>query len=98
MKVIFDRRIQLDLREALTHYDAVGGPALGDRFFAEAEKAIAKVMTRPQAFHFAAPGLRRATLRSFPYHFLYEEKADAIRFLVLRHDKRHPSFGLQRRM
>ena len=96
MKVIYDRRIQNDLRTALAYYDAEGGPALGDRFFAEAEHAIARVTARPQIFHFAAPGLRRAGLRSFPYHFLYEEKPGSIRFLVLRHDKRHPSFGLRR--
>jgi toxin ParE1/3/4 len=98
LNVIYDRRIQNDLRAALSYYDSEGGPALGDRFFAEAEHAIAKVLARPQTFHFAAPGLRRVALKSFPYHFLYEEKAGAIRFLVLRHDKRHPSFGLRRRL
>ena len=96
MRVIYDRRIQNDLRAAISYYDAEGGPALGDRFFAEAEQAIVRVIARPQAFHFAAPGLRRVALRSFPYHFLYEEKSASLRILVLRHDKRHPNFGLRR--
>ena len=29
-------------------------------------------------------------------NFLYEEKPDGIKILVLRHDKRHPSFGMRR--
>lgn len=37
------------------------------------------------------------TFCPFPYHFLYEEDQRKIRFLVLRHDKRHPNFGLRRR-
>jgi len=97
MSAVYHWRIQKDLRTALAYYDAEGGSDLGDRCFAEVEHAAAKVMAHPQAFHFAAPGLRRVALRSFPYHMLFEERRETIRFLVLRHDKRHPSFGLRRR-
>jgi hypothetical protein len=55
MKVIFDQRIQHDLRTALTHYDAEGGPALGDRFFAAVEHTIAKVIAPPADLSFCRP-------------------------------------------
>ena len=97
MQVIYHRRIQSDLRSALAFYDAEGGSRLGDRFFADAEIAAAKVLQNPRTFHFIADGLRRASLESFPYHFVYEEDERLVRFLVLRHDKRHPGFGLRRR-
>jgi toxin ParE1/3/4 len=95
MKVIYHCRIQKDLRAALAFYEEEGGPKLADRFFADAEETVAKVTRTPQGFHFVTPALRRASLESFPYHFLYEESSMNVRFLVLRHDKRHPSFGLR---
>ena len=97
MDVIFHRRIQHDLRAALYYYDTEGGKALGDRFFADAEAATRKATANPRSHHFISPTLRRVSLDTFPYHFLYEEKETMIRFMVLRHDKRHPGFGLRRK-
>jgi plasmid stabilization system protein ParE len=97
MEFIFHRRIQKDLRSALVFYEEEGGPKLGDRFFAEAEQATMEVVKHPEGFHFIANGLRRVSLKSFPYHFVFEVIDREIRFLVLRHDKRHPDFGLRRR-
>jgi len=42
------------------------------------------VKENPRRFHFVAEGLHRAPLKSFPYHFLYEERNALVRFLVLR--------------
>jgi plasmid stabilization system protein ParE len=97
MRVIYHRRIQNDLRKALSYYEEEGGKRLGDRFFAEVERTAARVVENPKGFHFIARGLRRAQLDVFPYHFVFEEDDTRTRFLVLRHDKRHPAFGLRRR-
>ncbi len=97
MEVIFHRRIQKGLHTALGFYETEGGAKLADRFFAEIEDAIAKVLRNPQGFHFIEEARRRACLESFPYHFVFEQKLREVRFLVLRHDKRHPAFGLKRR-
>ncbi|MBK1884642.1 type II toxin-antitoxin system RelE/ParE family toxin [Luteolibacter pohnpeiensis] len=97
MEVIYHRRIQKDIRAALAFYEDEGGNKLGDRFFAEAEETVGRVIQNPQGFHFVTSKLRRASFDSFPYHFLYEEEHGQVRFLVLRHDKRHPNFGLRRR-
>src|SRR4051812_5853748 len=90
------RLIKKDLRTALAYYDSAGGKKLGDRFFQAVENTIEDVLRHPQQFHLISDGLRRAALKSFPYHFLFEERGATIRFLVLRHNKRHPSFGLGR--
>ena len=97
MEVIFHRLIQKDLREALDYYETEGGSKLADRFFEEAEAAVARVMQNPQGYHFQAKDLRRVGLKTFQYHFLYRDHGFAVRFLVLRHDSRHPSYGLRRR-
>lgn len=97
MEVIFHRRIEKDLRAALAFYETEGASKLADRFFTEAEDAAARVLRNPQGFHFIEEGRRRVSLVSFPYHFVFEEQLREGRFLVLRHDKRHPAFGLRKK-
>lgn len=96
MEVIYHRLINRDLRGALAHYEAEGGTKLADRFFEEAEEAIRSVIRHPTEHHFSDGGLRRVPLKSFPYHFLYEAGESTLWIAVLRHDRRHPGFGLRR--
>jgi len=93
----FHRLIQKDLKSAISHYDEAGGSKLGDRFFGEVEIAIARIENNPSGHHFSDGGLRKVALRSFPYHFLYEADSNIIWIAVLRHDRRHPNFGLSRK-
>lgn len=98
MRVFFHRLIAKDLKAALSYYESEGGPKLGDRFFDDVEKTVARVVENPRAFHFLeGVRFRRASLERFPYHFLFEERESNVRFLVMRHDKRNPAFGLKRR-
>lgn len=99
MEVVFHRLINRDFSIAIDWYESEGGVALGDRFFDEAEIIVQSIEENPKGFHFSDGGFRRAALKSFPYHFLYEyeEGLDFLRVLVLRHDQRHPSYGLRRR-
>ncbi|MGJ8695472.1 MAG: type II toxin-antitoxin system RelE/ParE family toxin [Verrucomicrobiaceae bacterium] len=75
---IFHRLVQRDLRSALDYYDGEGGSKLGDRFFIEVEAAVASIMQNPQGHHFSDGELRRVSLKSFPYHFLYEVDDHAV--------------------
>ncbi|MEK7953494.1 type II toxin-antitoxin system RelE/ParE family toxin [Luteolibacter soli] len=96
-KVIFHRLIRKDLDGVLSYYERESGSALADRFFESFLSVVEKALNDPRHFHVAAGVLRRANLPDFPYHFLYREKPFGIRVLVLRHDRRHPDFGLRRR-
>lgn len=40
--------------------------------------------------------MRRASLRKFPYLILYKIRPDTIRVSVVKHEKRHPKYGLWR--
>lgn len=50
----------------------------------------------PRSNHFDGCGLRRANFKRFPYHLLYDVDDSGIYLVVLRHDRREPSFGLDR--
>jgi len=98
MRLTFHRLLQKDLRSALSYYDDVAGPQLAGRLYDEFEGLVAAFEENPKRFHgVAGSSLRRANFRSFPYHLLFRETADGARVLVLRHHRRHPDYGLERK-
>jgi hypothetical protein len=68
MEVIYHQLVVRDLRMALNYYELEGGTKLADRFFAEVEEGVAKIIAQPTAHYFSVGGYRRKALRSFPYH------------------------------
>jgi hypothetical protein len=97
VEVRYHRLFQRDVNSAVRHDDDEGGQRLGDGFFRDLEGLVKQVLSSPKGFHFIDDGYRRAQLGRFPYHVIYQESKSRIKFLVLRHDKRHPMFGLKRR-
>lgn len=96
MNLHFHRAVQTDLSLALEYFDREGGPKLGDRFFAEVQVTRDRIAANPTHFGFFKDDLRRARLRVFRYHFLFRIVGGDARVLVLRHNRRHPEFGLSR--
>ena len=96
MRVEYHPDVKKDAAEALARYDSVS-TRLGDEFKAELKRVIAVAAAKPQRFHLTKPGFHRANLKRFPYHFIYRELADGIRVTLVRHHKRHPSFGMERK-
>ncbi len=96
MNLHFHRAVQTDVRLALEYFDREGGAKLGDRFFAEVQAAKERILAGPTRYGFFKDDLRRAKLRVFRYHFLYRIVRGEVRVLVLRHNRRHPEFGVMR--
>lgn len=96
MKVLFHPTIRRDLREILEYYDDRSDSA-GDRFFAAFEEAVERIQEHPTRFHRLDDTRRRCNLKQFPYHLVFEIDHETILITVLRHHKRHPSFGLRRK-
>lgn len=79
------------------YYVRESGDALADAFYDEFMAAVCNAGVNPEGHSFDSSGLRRTNLRRFPYHFLYRVRQHDILILVLRHHRRHPSFGLGRK-
>jgi plasmid stabilization system protein ParE len=97
MQVIRHPELAADIRDVAIHYAEISERVL-ESFWAELDLILASIERNPRRHHFDSCGLRRANLQRFPYHLLYEVDDDIIFLAVLRHDRRHPSFGLNRRM
>ncbi len=94
--VSYHPAVQKDVSIILEHYDDIS-PRLGDAFWTELLMQIELAEKSPFRFHFGLGDMRRANLKRFPYHFLFRVTSSGIRILVIRHHKRHPSYGSKRR-
>ncbi len=95
--LIFHPLIQRDLDGILKYYSDEVSDVVADQFFEAFLAIVNQAKENPKRFHFENAVLRRAKIHGFPYHFLYREISSGIRVLVVRHDKRHPSFGMRRK-
>ena len=97
MNVRYNKFVQRDVNEIRDHDTRESGPERADEFFAELMKTIHLAAADPTRYHTAEGGLRRANLKRFPFHILYRIRPGYIRINVVKHHKRHPSFGLRRK-
>ena len=95
MEVIYHPQVRADVAEALSYYRKIA-PRLADEFQAEFRDIIDRAAENPLRFHLADQGFRRANFNRFPYHLLYEFRPECVRVMLVRHDKRHPQYGLPR--
>jgi plasmid stabilization system protein ParE len=96
MQIIRHPKLADDIREATRHYAAISERVLSS-FWGELDSVMAAVERNPRSHHFDSCGMRRANFRKFPYHLLYEVEEDTIFLVVLRHDRRYPHYGVDRR-
>jgi plasmid stabilization system protein ParE len=82
VSLAYHPQVQRDVSRILRHYDRIS-PRLGDEFWAELMRLVELVAAKPQRFHFADRGLRRANMRRFPYHLLFRENPDGVRVVSL---------------
>jgi plasmid stabilization system protein ParE len=99
MRLEFHPAVQNDFNSAVDYYEAEGGPNLADRFKEEVRHCLAAITAGPTHFSFynRSDRFRRIRLKSFPYVIVYRESAAVVRVSVLKHERRHPRFGIGRR-
>lgn len=81
----------------MEYYEQVASMELADDFYAELRQFMIQAAERPDSFSIRDRDIRRVNLHRFPYHFLFRVIGDAVRVLVVRHHRRHPSLGSRRR-
>jgi plasmid stabilization system protein ParE len=96
MEVSYHPLVKRDVAEALRYYHHIA-PQLADEFQDEVRIMLDRAAANPLRFHPAGRDFRRANLRRFPYHVLYDVRPDSIRVMIVRHNKRHPDYGMDRK-
>ncbi len=95
MGIEYHPSVRQDVAEAIRRYKSVSEKLASD-FRAELRRVIAVAAADPNRFHLLKPGLHRANLKRFPYHFIYREVPEGIRVTLVRHHRRHPDSGMNR--
>lgn len=97
MQIIRHPELADDIRDAAMHYAELSERVLS-AFWLELDAVLNSIKQNPRRHHFDSCGLRRANFSKFPYHLLYQVEDDIIYLLVVRHDRRHPNYGIDRKM
>ena len=95
MNYSFHPSAEAELQEAENYYDAID-IALGNRFRAEFEASLERILQFPSAWQPLSKSIRRRRLVSFPYGVVYRVKSDEIRILGVMHLHRKPGYWKKR--
>jgi toxin ParE1/3/4 len=85
-----------DLIDAKNYYDQQQ-LGLSQAFQSEVFLSIERIRSTPLLYA-KVDGVRRALLEHFPFSIVYRLlNNDTVRILLIRHHKRHPNFGSERK-
>jgi plasmid stabilization system protein ParE len=88
----FNRKVQYDLNATIQYYQQIS-EQLADKFFEEFNLSIERILKNPTRYPFLDNPIRVTNLKRFPYVITYKVLGENIRILVLKHKRRHPSYG-----
>lgn len=91
-KIRYHKLVRGAVEEALAYYGCIS-PNLANAFREELASSVAAAAAQPLRFH-PVSEFRRINLKRFPYHVLFKCDAQVIRIMVVKHNKRHPNFGV----
>ncbi len=88
--------VMAELEEVRDYYEKKS-EGLGLAFVNELEQQLLKVAAMPTRWMIVQGDLRRSLMKRFPYVIFFREiDGGGIRVTVVKHEKKHPAFGLRR--
>lgn len=96
MRIEYHPAIETELAEIRDYYND-RSPGLGDDFVNEFERQVLRIAAMPARWMIVRGDTRRTLMRRFPYLVLFRIVNDSvIRITVIKHERRHPSYGMHR--
>jgi plasmid stabilization system protein ParE len=86
-----------DVAEAARFYRREGGSALAARFMNEFDRVAKMLVSNPGLGSLTDENHRWFPLYDFPFSIIYHASETGVHILVVRHHRRDPDFGNQRR-
>ena len=97
MIITYHPAVARELEEARRFYENQA-PGLGNEFINEFERQVLRIAAMPSRWTVLTRGVRRSLLRRFPYVIYFRQpNADVLRITVVKHQRRHPVYGLSRK-
>jgi plasmid stabilization system protein ParE len=96
MKIDYHPAVATELEEIRDYYDGQSA-GLGRDFVNEFEKQVLAIAAMPTRWMTVTSDVRRSLMKRFPYVIFFRIVGnESIRVTVVKHEKRHPAFGLPR--
>lgn len=96
MRIDYHPALEKELEEIRDYYEtqSVG---LGRAFIDEFERQVFTIAAMPTRWMTVKRDVRRALMKRFPYLIFFRITGeDSIRVTVVKHERRHPAFGIFR--
>jgi toxin ParE1/3/4 len=97
MSVEYHPAVEAELKAIQSYYED-RSPGLGVRFTDEFERQVLELVAKPERWMVTTADIRRCLMKRFPY-IIYFRRVDPerIRITVLKHQRRHPDYGRERK-
>lgn len=97
MTITYHPAVERELENARQFYEnRVAG--LGSQFLDEFERQALRMAANPGRWMVIKNDVRRALMHRFPYVIYFRQATpDQIRIIVVKHQRRHPAYGLDRK-
>ena len=97
MRIEYHPSLHGELEDVRDYYESQS-EGLGLEFVTEFERQVLKIAKMPERWMIVRGDLRRSLMKRFPYVIFFRVvNAEIIRVTVVKHEKRHPSFGMRRK-
>lgn len=97
MRIEYHPAIEGELAEIRDYYKDQSRN-LGDDFINEFERQVLRIAAMPSRWIVVRGDTRRALMKRFPYLIFFRVMNDAaIRSTVIKHERRHPAYGINRK-
>jgi plasmid stabilization system protein ParE len=97
MRIEYHPAIEGELAEIRDYYNEQSHH-LGDDFINEFERQVLGIAAMPSRWMVVRGNTRRALMKRIPYLTFFRVLNDAvIRITVIKHERRHPAYGIHRR-
>lgn len=97
MKAVLSSAAERDVKRSLDYYLRAAGATVAEDFIDQLESKVERIRQNPEAYRIVAKDLRCANLDRFPHQIIYRIASKSlIKVTSVRHQNRHPDFGLRR--
>ena len=97
MRVEYHPAVEAELRAIRDYYED-RAPGLGTEFINEFERQVLALVAAPERWMAVSGDIRRCLMRRFPYTIYFRQvDKERIRITVVKHQRRHPDYGQERR-
>jgi toxin ParE1/3/4 len=95
MSYTFHPGAEQEYLQTITYYEEISR-GLGDSYLTEFETTMAYICNAPHQHKMILNGIRRLSMKRFPYNILYRIIDDEVQVLAIAHKRQRPQYWIER--